>query len=78
MCLICVDFQRQRMTVFEARRAFGEMIVAMDPEHAKEVQEMLDKAEREQEEQRAAGASSASASVAAVDAASSSAGVVNT
>lgn len=32
------------MTVGEARRAYGEMVEDMDPEHAQEVDEMLKKA----------------------------------
>lgn len=47
MCLICVEFQRERMTVFEARRAFGEMVEGMEREHALEVEEMLAEAEEE-------------------------------
>ena len=47
MCLICVDFQKQRMTIAEARRAYGEMVTAMDEEHARDVRKMLDDAERE-------------------------------
>jgi len=46
MCLICVEFQKQRMTVSEARRAFKEMVVDMDRGHAREVREMLDATER--------------------------------
>lgn len=44
MCLICVEFQKEKMTVLEARRAFGEMVVDMTPEHAREVRDMLDQA----------------------------------
>jgi hypothetical protein len=44
MCLICVDFQRQKLTGFEARRALGEMREKIGEEHAKEVDEMLVKA----------------------------------
>lgn len=51
MCLICVDFQRQRMTVLEARRAYGEMIEVIGPEHAAEVREMLDEAEAKAEKE---------------------------
>lgn len=47
MCLICVEFERERMTVFEARRAFGEMVEGMEPEHALEVEDMLAEAEAE-------------------------------
>jgi len=42
--MICVDFQRQRMTLGDARRAYGEMVEAMDPKHAREVKAMLDEA----------------------------------
>jgi hypothetical protein len=45
MCLICVEFQKERMTVGEARRAFREMVTGMTPEHAREVERMLRKAE---------------------------------
>lgn len=47
MCLICVEFQRERMTVFEARRAFGEMAVGMDKEHVEQVEAMLSEAEED-------------------------------
>ncbi|TDP77470.1 hypothetical protein DFR33_101372 [Bradymonas sediminis] len=49
MCLICVEFQKERMTVFEARRAFGEMVEGLDAKHAAEVEEMLDEAEEAEE-----------------------------
>jgi len=45
MCLICVEFQKERMTVFEARRAFGEMVEGLDKKHADEVEAMLTEAE---------------------------------
>lgn len=48
MCLICVEFERDRMTVFEARRALGEMVEKIGEEHAEEVEEMLREAERDQ------------------------------
>ncbi len=41
MCLICVDFQRQKLTGLEAKRALGEMREKIGDEHAKEVEEML-------------------------------------
>lgn len=50
MCLICVEFQKQRMTTGEARRAYGEMVESLEPDHAEEVEEMIEEAEREQEE----------------------------
>lgn len=46
MCLICIEFEKQRMTLGEARRAYGEMAEGMEPDHAREVREMLDKAEK--------------------------------
>lgn len=46
MCLICVEFQKQKMTVHEARRAFTEMIVGMDEAHVREVRRMLDEADK--------------------------------
>lgn len=51
MCIICVDFQKQKLTLDEARRAFTEMISTLDPDHADEVRKMLDEAERQQREQ---------------------------
>lgn len=50
MCLICLDFQRQKLTLDEARRAFGEMSSTLDPQHRAEVEEMLERAEEEAEE----------------------------
>ena len=47
MCIICVDFQKQRMTLGDAKRAYGEMVQSLDPEHAKEVREMLADAGKE-------------------------------
>lgn len=46
MCLICVEFQKERMTIFEARRAFGEMVEGLDDKHATEVEQMISKAEQ--------------------------------
>lgn len=46
MCLICVDFQRQKMTAFEARRALGEMVEVIGPQHAAEVEQLLRDAEK--------------------------------
>ncbi|MGM0558551.1 MAG: hypothetical protein ACQEVA_19355 [Myxococcota bacterium] len=50
MCLICVEFEKERMTVFEGRRALGEMGATLDDEHRAEVEDMLDEAEREQDD----------------------------
>lgn len=45
MCLICIEFQKQKMTVNEARRALGEMKVTLEDEHVEEIKEMLREAE---------------------------------
>lgn len=45
MCIICVDFQKQRMTLGDARRAYGEMVESLG-DHAGEVKEMLDEASK--------------------------------
>ncbi|WP_158542285.1 hypothetical protein [Lujinxingia litoralis] len=45
MCLICVEFAKERMTPPEARRALGEMIEGLDPDHVAEVEDMLTRAE---------------------------------
>ena len=41
MCVICVQFQQNKLTLLEARRNFAEMRETMDSEHAAEVDEML-------------------------------------
>jgi hypothetical protein len=57
MCLICIDFQLQKMTITDARRAFHEMRTtpAITPEHAREIKEMLRRAEFEVEASRGEG-----------------------
>lgn len=45
MCLICIEFEKERMSIFEARRALGEMVEGLEPGHAEEVEQMLDEAE---------------------------------
>jgi hypothetical protein len=61
MCLICVEFQKQRMTSAEARRALGEMAGGLGPEHTREVQRLL----REAEEQAQAASPAAAPTTAA-------------
>jgi len=41
MCIICVQFHQQKLTLTEARRNFIEMRDTMDSEHAEEVDDML-------------------------------------
>jgi len=52
MCLICIDFQKERMTTGDARRALREMTEQIGPEHAEEVREMITTAERLQQQQQ--------------------------
>ncbi len=47
MCLICVDFQREKMSPLEARRALGEMREKIGPQHAREVEQMVEDREVE-------------------------------
>ena len=51
MCLICIEFDKQKMSIREAWRAYGEMAPGMEPKHAKEVREMLEDAEAKEQEQ---------------------------
>ncbi len=51
MCIICIDFERGSLKLGEARRALREMSVKLDPAHAREVQEKLDRAEAEAEQE---------------------------
>jgi len=46
MCLICIEFDKSAMTFAEARRALGEMRVALDAAHVEEVEAKLTEAER--------------------------------
>lgn len=48
MCIICVDFQKGRLTTKEARRALGEMVVTLDKRHVEELERTLSKAEAEE------------------------------
>jgi hypothetical protein len=46
MCLICVDLAKEKLTTSEARRALGEMRVALGQEHVREVEAKLAEAEQ--------------------------------
>ena len=48
MCLICVEYQKKRMTLGEAERALSEMVDGMDPRHAEEVRALLREGEGRQ------------------------------
>jgi hypothetical protein len=45
MCIICVDFQKQLLTINEARGVLTEMVDSLDREHVIEIYEVLEKAE---------------------------------
>jgi hypothetical protein len=45
MCLICIEFDRRRMNVAEARRALGEMRRGLEPSHVEQVEAKLLEAE---------------------------------
>ena len=47
MCIICIDIEKERLTLKEARRNFGEMSSTLG-EHAKEVEELISKLEIEE------------------------------
>ena len=46
MCIICVELEKNKLTIQEARRNFGEMAVSLG-DHAEEVEEKLSKLEIE-------------------------------
>ena len=48
MCIICLDFQKGRLTTKEARRALGEMVVTLDQKHVEEIEAALAKSEAEE------------------------------
>ena len=52
MCLICIEFEKQRMSLMEARRALGEMKADIGSEHAEEVRRMLDEAETKRQQNK--------------------------
>jgi hypothetical protein len=41
MCLICVEYEKEKLTLKEAWTNLGEMYETMDPEHRAEVSNML-------------------------------------
>ena len=47
MCLICVHFEQSKLTNQEAWNNLSEMRDTLDEEHAKEVEDMIVKAEAE-------------------------------
>ena len=49
MCIICVEFQKQLLTAYEARNILTEMSSTIEEEHLIEINEMLEEAEDEGE-----------------------------
>ena len=49
MCLICLDFEKGKLTTREARRALGEMAPQLDPDHLREVESLIEEAEAEED-----------------------------
>jgi hypothetical protein len=47
MCIICVDFQKQLLTINEARGILSEMSSTIERKHLTEIKEMLEEAENE-------------------------------
>ena len=45
MCIICLEYQKNKLTLKEARRNFTEMSLTLDTDHRQEVEDMLDVAE---------------------------------
>ncbi len=45
MCLICLEFEKGKLTTSEARRALGEMVPQLEPDHVREVESLLAEAE---------------------------------
>tara|TARA_Y100000592_G_scaffold50021_1_gene79218 strand:- start:29009 stop:29221 length:213 start_codon:yes stop_codon:yes gene_type:complete len=41
MCLICIEFEKEKLTLKEAWRNFSEMSQTLEPEHKKEIANML-------------------------------------
>ena len=49
MCIICVEFQKNQITIREAYSILGEVAIAIDPDHLIEVTEMLEEAEKNED-----------------------------
>lgn len=47
MCLICIEFQKQLITLSEARRNLVEIRGSLTPEHVEKIERMLNKAEED-------------------------------
>lgn len=43
MCIICVHYEKEKMSMQEAYRALGEMRETLEPEHVEEIEQRLRK-----------------------------------
>lgn len=50
MCLICIEFEKQRMSIRDAKLALGEMRTTIGAEHAAEVEQLITRAQKAQVE----------------------------
>jgi hypothetical protein len=41
MCIICIEFEKEKLNLSEAWRNYSEMSESLPPEHAAEVEDML-------------------------------------
>jgi len=41
MCIICVELEKNRLTLLEARRNYGEMVDSIDESHREELEKKL-------------------------------------
>ena len=48
MCLICIEFEKEKLTIEEAKRNLSEMRDKLDVYHYKEVEQMILKADLEE------------------------------
>lgn len=51
MCLICVELEKDRLTLDEAYRNLGEMRSSLSDEHVAEVKKLLEKKKEEEQEE---------------------------
>ena len=56
MCIICVEFAKDKLTISEAYRNLGEMSAGLGEDHVQEVRVMLDGSAKNAEEERQAAA----------------------
>jgi len=51
VCLICIEFQKELLTINEARRNLSESRGSLTPEHVEELEKLIQKAEEDQIEE---------------------------